>query len=484
MIPFPSATRPSSTLLATLLVVMVVTACARSPRESASPDVVVIVLDTARPDFMAVHGAPYDSTPFLVELAKEGTAFQNAYSTTSWTLPSHASLFTGLEPLDHGATQMKLKVNEGVALLPDSLRAAGYQTAGFSNNPWISKRTGLATGFDHFEDRWTGLTEKQTAEHATVSRVRAWTETASGAKPFFLFVNLIEPHTPYLPAWDDASPFFDTQEEWEEARLMVTPPGGPNYIHRQYGPPEDRLDEDGLDAARKLYLGELRAADRIVKEIVAVLDGMSRERERVLFVLSDHGENFGEDGHVSHVFNLLESNIRIALLAVGPGFVGGKRDAQLRQITDVFPTIAEICGLKLSPSDKRRGTSLLRSPPRRRDVTAFLDYPRITLDTFPDDFEMERLDRFKRRLWSSVGGARKTTLGSDGELRAELLETGQPVPEDSELLSSDPWFRRLLSRLASLQEETGPLGKRAAGEGVSDFDAEARKALRRLGYLN
>ena len=109
-------------------------------------NVVVIVMDTARPDFMSVYGYERPTTPFLERFAAAGRRFDRAYSVSSWTLPAHASMLTGVLPAKHGAVWHHQEVSKDTPLLAERLRAAGYQTAGFSTNILVSNRTGFDRG--------------------------------------------------------------------------------------------------------------------------------------------------------------------------------------------------------------------------------------------------------------------------------------------------------------------------------------------------
>ncbi len=132
------------------------------------PNIVLIVLDTTRSDRLSVYGHSRKTTPFLERFGSSGVRFDQAWSVSSWTLPSHATMFTGLHPDEHGATQENFTISEDLDTLAERLKTRGYQTAGFSNNPWVSHRVGLTQGFDHFSEMWV---VKQTREK-TGHRIR------------------------------------------------------------------------------------------------------------------------------------------------------------------------------------------------------------------------------------------------------------------------------------------------------------------------
>src|SRR5206468_671359 len=122
---------PRSRRWTALILACALSGCSRAQR---NPDVVVIVMDTARPDYLSAYGHPHPTTPFLDEFARQSVRFDRAYSTSSWTLPAHASLFTGTAPEIHQATQKNPVLGNELPVLAERLASAGYQTVGFSNN--------------------------------------------------------------------------------------------------------------------------------------------------------------------------------------------------------------------------------------------------------------------------------------------------------------------------------------------------------------
>jgi hypothetical protein len=126
---------------------LIVLGCSK-PVPQARPNVVLIVMDTTRADHLSLYGYDRDTTPYLASLAEEAIRFDHAYATSPWTVSSHASLFTGLLPVTHQATQENLRLDSELDTLAELLGGAGYETAAFTNNMWISKFTDLSRGFD------------------------------------------------------------------------------------------------------------------------------------------------------------------------------------------------------------------------------------------------------------------------------------------------------------------------------------------------
>ena len=163
------------------------------------PNVVLIVMDTARADRLSVYGYPHSTSPHLGALAVESTLYLNAYSTSSWTSPSHASLFSGLHPRAHGVTQEFWSTSNDVTTLAEILRDHGYRTAATVGNGMLSRYFGFDQGFESDHEVWRDNAAPQ-AEHSSIRFLREFVRSEKN-QAFFAFLNFIEPHNPY-----DSSP--------------------------------------------------------------------------------------------------------------------------------------------------------------------------------------------------------------------------------------------------------------------------------------
>jgi len=455
--------------------------CSAPPPPEPPLNVVVIVLDTARPDYLSVYGHPRPTSPFLEEFASAGTRFDRAYSVSGWTLPAHASLFSGLLPDVHGANQRSRKICEAVPLLAERLVRAGYQTAGFSNNPWVSVKTGLARGFERFRrvlprDAIPG----GKPAHATVAAVQQWFEQErEEGRPFFLFVNLIEPHLPYKPPLQAALPFFSSKEEFDAAVLRFFPTGAPSTLQNRHYARQEPLDDREWDLLRRLYEGELRFTDEITRALVSLVDQASAPAKTLVFLISDHGENIGDHGHISHIFNLYESNLAIVCLARGPGFSAGAVRDDLVQIVDLYPTILRAA--QLEPEPACAGVDLRGPPSGERTLRAMLDFPYVSLGMFSDDIVASGvLDAYKHDLVSAVGARFKTIRASDGA--REDFDLARDPDERAPLAQNDASQADRRAVADALARPPGsPL---CTGTGVGpEFDPETHQEMQALGYV-
>jgi arylsulfatase A-like enzyme len=445
------------------------------------PNVVIIVLDTARPDRLSAYGYPRATSPFLESFAARGVRYDRAYSTSGWTLPAHASLFSGMLATAHHARQQHPKIDEDVPLLAEQLARAGYETAGFSNNPWISEASGLARGFQHFESRWrkSRLRLASAPRSRTVVAVRKWLDGRSKRRPFFLFVNLIEPHMPYQPSWDAARPFFRDRAAWHWATEELFPRHPTEgIVNRHYLGRNPLTPEEWADVG-SLYDGELRMADAIARALVeeACAHGGA---DTVVFLVSDHGENIGDHGLMGHMFNLYDSNVRIALLVRGPGFAKGTVEHKRVQITDVYPTVLHLAGLE--PDAKGVGVDLRSPETEGRVLSLSLDFPSLTLLSFSDEVrESGVLDVFERKLYAAVGDRFKMIRGSDGSLEIYDLRTD---PEELHGLAPGSVDAETVRRLnAVIDVAKAQDASDTAEDAGLPQDPKMLDALRALGYL-
>jgi len=442
---------------------------------------VLIVIDTLRADRLGCYGYERPTTPNLDALARRGIRFANVSSTSSWTVPAHASLFTGLYPIRHGATQERPFLDAGPATLAEILRSHGYATAAASANPQVGPLRGLERGFDSFAETWRparGILR----EHPNHSAVKRFLDSLEPDRPFFLFVNYMEPHAPYAPL----EPF--------RSRFRTAPEAGP--------PLEDRLRVadhylgSGRTGARELaalsdlYDGAVAAADALVGQLVALLEAEGRLADTLLVIASDHGENLGDHGHVRHVFNLYASVVRVPLIVVLPGDVrAGEVRPEAASLVDVFATILARVGV--SPPDPQAGRDLLAGTGETAGRAVFAEYyhPDQALELFgPDVLEThgEKLAPYLRRLrsvewdglrliWSSKGDPKLYDLDKDrGELRDLAGDRGYAVRK-----------ARLLAALDAFVAAAGGEPERAAtgSAGRTAIEPDTATRLRELGYL-
>ncbi len=303
------------------------------------PNVLLLVLDTARADRFVPHGGPAATAPVVADLTARGTAIRRALATSNWTLPSHVSLFTGLLPSEFGVaggsgdragylrTVREGFVRHAKRTLPQVLRDRGYETRAVSANPWIREAFGFGTGFDVFAEvagtrpRHDSLRRTKLAwwrarhdDGAAEARehVRRW--IAGAGRPFFWFVNLMECHTPYLPPrpYDDLGPV----ERWRavrDATRYLTPVDLARICVGELDP-----GPDAFARMAHLYGRAIRSMDDWLGGVLEDLDRAGRLQDTLVVVTSDHGEHLGEGGLLGHTMSLSQRLLHVPLVSAGP----------------------------------------------------------------------------------------------------------------------------------------------------------------------
>jgi arylsulfatase A-like enzyme len=313
-----------------------------------APDIVLVSIDSLRADHLGCYGYQRATSPFIDSLAAEGVRFENAISTTSWTLPAHAALFTGLYDSAHGVYDDGKRLSDGHLTLAEVLQESGFATAGFFGGPYLHPTFGLAQGFSHYESCMTrvaeNLSEAQVRVVATqstsgaqaditgpttVKKINRWLAAHEGSGPLFLFVHLWDVHYDYIPPqrWLD---LFDPDYEGSLSGVGVMDndaiaPGMP---------------ERDLAHLVALYDAEIRSTDDILEQIMALVARHRTNRQVLTIVTADHGEELLDHGGKGHHRTLYEEVVRIPLILHWPGALAkGATIAQPVRIIDLMPTI-------------------------------------------------------------------------------------------------------------------------------------------------
>jgi hypothetical protein len=316
------------------------------------PNVLLIILDTARADRFPFNGYARPTAPALAALAAEGAVYERAYTAGPWTVPSHGSLFTGLYPSEHGADSGHLRLDDGLVTLAENLSDAGYRTIGYTENPWIGKAHNFQQGFQHYEEIWRSV-PGTTGEDMGAARLNqqiaqwlTWRDGNSEARrqPFFMFINYFEPHLPYNPPEPERSRFLSEGAD----------PAAVERLRRLQNPDDLRyilglasLLPDERRMLSDLYDGEIAYVDRRAGEVIDLLRRRGLLDRTVVAVTSDHGEAIGEHGLIDHKLNIHEEVLRIPLvLRYPPAVRAGQRIAAPALLQDLHPTLLALAGIE------------------------------------------------------------------------------------------------------------------------------------------
>ncbi len=311
---------------------------------SELPSLVLITLDTTRRDVLGAYGGAPGLTPALDALAAEATVFERAYAPSSWTLPSHASIFTGLYPSRHGAGVAGDHLEGRFTTVAELLRQRGYLTAGFAGGLLSSYRFGVAQGFSLFRDP-TGFESSADEINSHARSLLA----DSGEQPLFLFINYFDPHFPYAaPKGFRAAQQVDQKiASVQGPELWLAALAGSSEAWLRVTAGEVAHSAEALDALGAAYRAEIAFTDQQLGKLFDDLRRNNRWQDSLIIVTADHGELLGEGGHVSHAARLDPELVEVPLIIKWPGQQQGARRDQLVSLVDLFPTLLRAAGIEL-----------------------------------------------------------------------------------------------------------------------------------------
>ena len=490
--------------------VALLASCAPDPPR---PDVVVVVLDTMRPDRLGAYGCDRGLTPALDALAEESVVYEDCQSPAPWTAPSLISLMTAVRPAVHGVTSFPVpgSLSPGVTTLAEVLREEGYETAAFTEGGYAQPSFGLGRGFDEYpthagdESGFHSNVDAPSRLKGTVDRALVWL-ARERTGPRFLFVHTYEVHHPLRPPEVDLAalrPGYSEEAELARVREVIQSwnrlqridEAGARVLRRHsfhhdfanmpsianpdqlmhacaaVGVPleKDRaqLNDEERQWLQDLYDAEVRYTDRQLARLFSALEQSPSPDGTILVVTSDHGEGLGEYGRLGHGEVFSEELLRALLMIRAPGLEPARVDGVVRSI-DVMPTILALADVEADELDLQGRPLLAAEPgPRKHAVGQALSSrggrdPRRSI----------KLGQW-RLVWNSATDQRQLyDLANDP---GELVDVADRYPDRANqlkaLLSAELEHDRLLRRV---------LGDPGESEPLTD---EERDRLRALGYV-
>jgi arylsulfatase A-like enzyme len=479
---------------------------------SRPPNLLLVVLDTVRADRLTPYGAPRDTTPCLSRLAREGTVFLDAISPAPWTLPSHASIFTGQFPSVHRATTEHQYLETSIPTLAERLRERGYDTAGISGNVMVGPSFGLQRGFEDFAvvasladpsqdpfrrhfvfgallrllhdpeplpDKGGGL-ENRLAQRW----LNRHAQSAASERPFFLFVNYMEAHLPYGP---DAGPRKRLAPG--PVKPSIAPLVSESFSHAtiyRLIALAHTLQPDDYQQLSDLYDASVASDDARLDELLRDLDRRGLLDNTVVVVTSDHGENLGDHGGLlGHAFSVHQTLVHVPLIVRHPPtFPAGLRYPGLVSTVSIFATLLEEAGATPASGWEPSVPPLPRAttaPPLPFAVSEYT-LPVFELSHLATEVPGTDIERFAVRQRAIQDGTRKLVVRSDGgqtlyDLTQDPDERA-PLPADEGVAAAAPLRAALETWLASL-----PKGADLEAENHVEIDPNALRSLRALGYV-
>jgi arylsulfatase A-like enzyme len=426
------------------------------------PNVIVVMIDTLRADRVGVLGGRRGLTPFLDSLGAAGVVFPNAYSTSSWTNPAVASLFTSRYPSQHRVTTFESRLAEAEVTLGERLRAAGWRGLGMVGNFRLTRALGFAQGFDVWFSRL--LARKTTTQQLAQDTIRYYDRHVARFfwrrwKPLLLYLHPMEPHAPYDPPPDArravaGTPAPATSEAEAMAKVIS--------ITRW-----NELSPDEVACVTSLYDAEVAALDARLRRLFTRMRARGLLDHAIVVVTADHGEEFGEHGGFQHGRALYEESVRVPLIMTGPGLPAGRVVRDEVSLVDVTPTVLALLGLP--PEPRFEGRSLLS----RLDD----DEPADVLLELPPTGSALDLRRHSAALLNVGMKVLATCSPQEGSEAFDLRTDPAEEHPDPAAIAQDA--AALRARLAQRQQA---LATRAGTAETGVLDAATRERLRTLGY--
>jgi len=425
-------------------------------RHTKKPNIILITLDTTRADRLGCYGYRRRTSPNIDKLAEKSILYTRAIAPSSWTLPSHASLFTGKFTSSHGARYdpdgpllltnaikgpkswdayraRGLAQNE--VTLAEMLRDTGYTTAAEVGGPWLKRVFGLNKGFDYYNDSQISTVNGRLANQVTASALN-WLKRAR-EKEFFLFLNYFDPHGPYNPP---------------EAFALRFLPKDMYFAGRKPTPAESSA----------LYDAEILYMDHYIGQFLQKLKDDNLYDNTLIIVTSDHGELFGEHGKFGHGHYLYQEELHVPLLIKYPaGEMSPKRmDLQL-QLTDILPMICERVGIAIPGNIQGTSPSQIKHP--------------IIAETYPltpfskDGSWQSIFEGDFKFIWNSKDQHMLFNLKDDPEEKINI------IGQDS---------KRTEGMMTQLKQYLAKLPKPGLAVPSGEPDDQTKEALKSLGYVN
>lgn len=412
-------------------------------------NVLLISIDTLRADALGCYGAPRDTSPALDAFAESGALFTDVTATSPWTLPSHASLLTGLYPRRSGLTGNDRGLDEALPTLTRALGEHGLTTASIVNSRNLGERYGLHRDFEHHYLFPGNSTNEPEPSHVGTG-VRMWLEEY-GDEPFFLFLHYYDVHSSYTSLPKHEAAFVrerDTALDGSTDQLVWAKQAGREFASRD------------IRHLRDLYHAGVRQMDEEFGSLVSFLEERDLLETTLIVVTSDHGEEFYEHGSFLHGITQYQEVLHVPLLIRGPGVPAGSRFDEPVSLVDVMPTVLSLVGALPEESDGLDLSALWR--PGGRGLPA----DRFVFGEADHDRALVAVRRGPLKLIRNLqtGASELFDLAADP---GETTDRSEVLPHEREVLA-----RRLD---AFLEVE-------AAGVDLDRASREHEEAMRALGY--
>lgn len=430
------------------------------------PNVIIISIDTTRADRLSAYGHYRPTTPYIDRLAKEGRLFKNAIAPSIWTVPSHASLFTGLYPSKHGLGYLSDYLPQDIPTLAEILSKQGYRSFSIYNNPFAGRLVGYHKGFDEALgvniDRRVSLTLERLIHRLVYKDVGAnsrktidiasnWiAQTASTGLPYFAFVHFNDVHSEYLAREPYFSQFIKDIDLGQVDLFRVHQVNAHKRSYHKYLRGEVQPSPTDFEYLKTLYDSEIRAVDELIGRLMDSLKEKGFLKNTLVVITSDHGEYMGEHQLMNHRFYLYDPVLRIPLIFWYPEQVQPGVEIRYASLVDVLPTVLSLANLKDQIPAHIQGVNLIPEGTKTAGLE-IISSTEALKDPLSEEFHQVNLSastesRVVFSEWwglflrgSHQGRAKEVILREDLK-RNEILDlTTRPDKDSSKAVFSGDW---------------------------------------------
>jgi arylsulfatase A-like enzyme len=428
------------------------------PRSKGPRVVLVWVIDTLRADHLPAYNPDTDVvTPNLDAFVEEAALFTNATVQGNSSLPTSASIFTGAYTVTHGLVRESGRLKADHRVLGEPFDAAGWSTALFSSNGYVSKTWGFARGFDK---EVNPIRESRPSDTSVLwPEAKAWLEQAlQSDEPILLYINTVDPHVPYDP------PSKHLKRYHQGGRVgKVTPRGTGQLLHDAAGG-KVTITNAERDYMLALYKGEITDNDEWFGTMRADLEALGIADQTMIVVTSDHGEEFGEYGRFGHGVSVNQELVDVPfIVGYTPWTKPGRRIDTAVEVIDLYPTIADAAGVETGA--QVQGESLVR-----RMLDASPSHPTIAFSYHNDFLRGARVGNWKYQLFNG-----------DND-RVYDLNDRDGVWDDENLAAERPITRRAMRDAMAFQVGFDMSWKKSVDGHVNNHTEAAAKRLDEQGW--
>lgn len=438
--------------------------------------VVLISLDSLRADHVGAYGYKRDTTPNFDRFARESVLFRHAIATSSWTLPTHLTMFTGVSQLTHGVVIDTRVLPKSIPTLGEIFHEAGYATAGFISGPYVGPQYGYGRGMDTYVDLSAEYGGKGAEARGAILSPKInelgleWLDQRKEDRPFFLFLHYFDIHYDYVPPAPYDKMFDPDYTGTADGRMFI-----------ERADVNAKMDPRDLEHIVSLYDGEIRWTDYHVGKVLDHLREKGLLESTVVMIVADHGEEFFEHGNKGHHRTVYDEVLHVpfALRLPGSSHAGEKIDAQASTL-DVFPTLLDAAGI--TPPSQAEGESLTawitggHASARPAVFSDFYDKRGFNLQVARRTPERKTIQHFNRITHPKQASLESYDLSTDAPEKKNLAKGGVTPTIAEDLIDMTSWLDHQWRSFRAFELAGG-------ARGSVEINDETKQKLKSLGYI-